>query len=71
MVRRNLLNTIWRTEMNTYNEFFFQSIELIEQFKKTRSEKQVYKILVEENDIPVLHWQRNQTKKLELLIKRL
>ena len=38
--------------MNTYNEFFFQSIELIEQFRKTRSEKQVYKILVEENDIP-------------------
>ena len=31
---------------------FFQSIELIEQFRKTRSEKQVYKILVEENDIP-------------------
>jgi len=52
MARRNLPNITWRTEMSSNNEMYFNTIELIEKFNETRSKQQIYKILVDENNIP-------------------
>jgi|9_EtaG_2_1085328.scaffolds.fasta_scaffold02144_7 hypothetical protein len=52
MARRNLPNITWRTEMSSNNEIYFNTLELIEKFNETRSKRQIYKILVDENHIP-------------------
>jgi len=38
--------------MSSNNEMYFNTIELIEKFNETRSKQQIYKILVDENNIP-------------------